>query len=169
MRASVLLRGLPDLVRPQLPRDLRDFRSGARWSYLMKLYYGNELIHYEASHHSRARRLEIGLHFESDELTNARLLGAFRSHERAVHRRLPGARIEEWDRDWARVWEPVEYEQLDEALGRDLAARLAAYIAFLEPILRAELPDDVEWEIRTTPRRAKTGARSAVVRAALRS
>ena len=145
MKPPLLLRGLPTLIRPLVPRDLRDFRSGARWSYLVKLYYGNEQIHYEASHHSKKGVFEIGLHFEADDLTNARLLGAFRAHERAIRRKLRAARVEEWDRGWARVWEPVEYERLDDALRADMAGRLAAYITVLEPILRVELPADLPW------------------------
>ena len=144
-RTILVLKGLPDRVRPLLPRDLREFRSGARWSYLVKIYYGNERIHYEASHHARTRRFEVGLHFEADDLTNARLLGAFHARERAIHRKLPTARIEAWDKGWSRVWEPVAYEALDGPLRDDLARRLAAYIATLEPILRNELPADVEW------------------------
>ncbi len=86
-----VLTALPDRVRPLVPLDLRAFRSSARWSYLMKLYYGNEQIHYEASHRARDHTIEIGLHFEADDLTNARLLGAFKMHERAIHKKLPDA------------------------------------------------------------------------------
>src|SRR5438477_5948978 len=113
MDRRALLKSLPDLIRPSVPQKLRGFRSGARWSYLMKIYYGNELIHYEASHRAKEHIVEIGLHFESDELTNARLLGAFRTRERTIRRKLPGARLEEWDRGWTRIWEPVTYETVD--------------------------------------------------------
>lgn len=142
-----MLRALPALIRPLVPAKLRDFRSGAQWSYLMKLYYGNAQLHYEASHRPRLRTIEIGLHFEADDLTNARLLGAFRTHERAIRRKLPSTRFEEWDRGWARVWEPVAYDRLDAALREDLAARLARYVTALEPILRDELPADVPWSL----------------------
>jgi hypothetical protein len=135
------------LIRPLIPSSLRDFRSGARWSYLMKLYYGNRDLHYEANHRARENTIEIGLHFESDDLTNARLLGAFRIHERVIHRKLPSARLEEWDKGWARIWEPVIYERLDQALRDEIAARLARYITTLEPMLRDELPADVAWSL----------------------
>jgi hypothetical protein len=149
MKPALLLKSLPDLARSLLPTGLHDFRSGAQWSYLMKIYYGNEQIHYEASHRARDHTIEIGLHFESDDLTNARLLGAFRMHERAIRRALPTARFEEWDKGWARIWEPLTYERLDEALRDDIAARLASYITILEPILRDELPADVPWTLRS--------------------
>ena len=145
MAQTAVLRALPDLIRPRVPARLRGFRFGARWAYLMKIYYGNELIHYEASHRMKAHTVEIGLHFEADDLTNARLLGAFRLHERTIHRRLPAARLEEWDRGWARIWEPMAYERYDGELRDKLAEGLARYITVLEPILRDELPADVEW------------------------
>ena len=145
MESRALLRTRPALIRPLVPRDLREFRSGAQWSYLVKIHYGNRDLHYEASHRARLHTVEIGLHFEADDLTNARLLGAFRAHERKIHRKLPTARFEEWDRGWTRIWEPVAYERFDAALRDDLAERLAAYISVLEPVLRDELPQDVPW------------------------
>lgn len=147
MDAQVLLKSLPGLIRPLVPHDLRDSRSAAQWSYLMKIYYGNRDLHYEATVRARLRTVEIGLHFEADDLTNARLLGAFRTHQRAIRRALPDARIEEWDKGWTRIWEPVAYETLDTVLRDDLAKRLAVYITTLEPILRDELPADVPWSL----------------------
>lgn len=147
MDQRALLKTLPDLIRPSVPAKLRGFRSGARWSYLVKIFYGNEAIHYEASHRAKEHTVEIGLHFESDELTNARLLGAFRIHERTIRRKLTDARLEEWDRGWTRIWEPVTYERFDAALRDRLAERLGRYIAVLEPILRDELPADVPWAV----------------------
>src|SRR6266508_5325695 len=147
MESRSLLKALPGLIRPLLPASFRDFRSGAQWSYLVKLYYGNRDLHYEATHQARRRTIEIGLHFEAADLTNARLLGAFRKRERALHRKLPAARFEEWDRGWTRIWEPVTYEHLGAPLRDDLAKRLAVYISTLEPILRDELPADVPWSL----------------------
>lgn len=144
-----LLRSLPDLVRPLLPSDLREFRPAARWG-LVKIVYGNRDLHYEAWHRGKQRTIEVGLHFEADQLTNARLLGAFRIHERRVRPALPDARLEEWDRGWTRIWQPVPYKTLDAALQERLAAVLARYIATLEPILRDELPADVPWALTRT-------------------
>ncbi len=158
------LRSLPDMIVPRIDRDLRRFRISARW-VIVQLYYGNRDIHYEAWHRGGERTIEIGLHFEADEMTNARLLGAFRSHERAIHRALPNARLEEWDKGWTRIWEPVAAQTLDEALQRDVAARIARYITTLEPILRNELPADVPWSltpIRPVKRRSRTTHRSAL-------
>lgn len=131
---------------------MRNFKSSNGFG-LVKFHYGNAKLHYEANHQARSHTIEIGLHFEADRFTNARLLGAFRVHEKRIRRELPAARLEEWDKGWTRIWEPVEYERLDAALQRHVAERLAAYITVLEPILREELPADVPWEV-ATPRRS---------------
>lgn len=157
MESRTLLRGLPAYVRERVAPRSREFQTAPGFS-LLKIYYGNRDLHYEANVRARLRTVEIGLHFEADDLTNARLLGAFRTHERAIHRALPDARLEEWDKGWTRIWEPVGYEALDAALRDDLADRLARYIRALEPILRAELPADVPWDL-APGRRAPRGAR----------
>jgi hypothetical protein len=153
---SPYLRGLPATLRAALPADLRDFRWSA-YSYQAKAWFGNPDLHYEIWVRSRLRVVELGLHFEADELTNARLLAAFRARAKDVKHGLgKDARIEEWDRGWARVWEPVSLE-LDDGELRDLvAARFAAYIRALEPIVRSELPSDVRWALPAARRAAKT-------------
>ena len=141
-----------------LPRGLRTFRWNAT-SWMAKAWYGNRAIHYEIWVRRSMRVVEIGLHFEADDLTNARLLGAFRSRGREVKRALGAdARIEEWDKGWARIWEPLS---LDEpALAERVRARFVEYVRVLEPILREELPEDVAWTAEaTSPRRSRSGRR----------
>lgn len=159
-----LLRSLPDVVRPHVPMDIRDFRSNARW-VIAQLYYGNRDLHYEAWYRARLRTIEVGLHFEADDLTNARLLGAFRAQERATRRALPAARLEEWDKGWARIWEPIEVEAVDEALRDRVAKTLARYVTTLEPMLRDALPSDVPWSMTArSPRKAARRTTSATRR-----
>ncbi|MGH2378628.1 MAG: hypothetical protein ACRDGT_09135 [Candidatus Limnocylindria bacterium] len=155
MDARALLNGVPRAVRSLVGSDLRACTASTGFG-LIKLHYGNQKLHYEANHQARSRTIEIGLHFEADAFTNTRLLGAFRIHQKRIHRELPGARLEEWDKGWARIWEPIPYEELDAALQRDVAARIARYISVLEPILREELPADVAW---TLPSRAASARR----------
>lgn len=113
---------------------------------MAKLWSGNRQLHYEAWLRDRLGVIELGLHFEADTLTNARLLAAFRAHERAIRRSLgEDVRIETWDRGWARVWEPVALVTLDRAFLERIGGRIAAYVTALEPILRAEVPSDVAW------------------------
>ncbi len=139
---------LPEVLnraRGALPEKLGPFHAESRQS-IGKLWSGNRALHYECSIHSQLHTVELGLHFEADELTNERLLGSFRRLERGLKRRLGAAvRLEEWDRGWARIWERHSATKLDEALCESLASRLACYVTVLEPILREELPADVKW------------------------
>ena len=160
--SRALLRGLVDAIRRSVPdQQLRAFQTRDGFG-LVKVFYGNPKLHYEANNQPKSSTIEIGLHFEADEFTNARLLGAFRIHERRIHRELPGARLEEWDKGWTRIWEPVAYQVLDAVFQRDVAQRLARYITVLEPMLRDELPADVPWEITRPPASPRaTRSRSA--------
>lgn len=113
---------------------------------MAQLWSGNKQLHYEAWIRERLGVIEVGLHFEADTLTNARLLAAFRARERGIRRALGSeARIEAWDKGWARVWEPIDLATLDRAFLERVGRRLAAYVRALEPVLRAEVPADVIW------------------------
>jgi hypothetical protein len=153
-------------VRERVPSDLREFRWES-FSFQSKLWYGNKALHYEIWPRERLATIEIGLHFEADALTNARLLAAFTANAKAIRRALADARIEEWDRGWARVWEPLPHRKPDERLATELAGRIAAYVSALEPILRRELPSDVPWSEPTAlPARVRAAARSRESRSA---
>jgi hypothetical protein len=165
MQQRECLKRIRPLVREFLAEDLRDFNWEV--SFLAKLWFGNHDLHYEITPRARARTIEIGLHFEADPLTNARLLAAFVANSKAVRRALANARMEQWDRGWCRVWEPLPYRASDAELAKELAARLAGYVTALEPILRRELPSDVAWtESDARLSRAKAGVKSQTSRSA---
>lgn len=133
-------------MRPLLPSRLARFHSGARWQ-ISQIWYGNSAVHYEVWLRERLNTVEVGLHFEADPLTNARLLAAFQARDRDVRRALgSGVRIEAWDRGWTRVWEPCAIERLDSELLASVASRMAAYVRALEPIVRDALPADLDWD-----------------------
>lgn len=166
MQSAECLRRVRQLVRERVPSELREFQWES-FSFQSKLWYGNKALHYEIWPREKLGTIEIGLHFEADPLTNARLLAAFRANAKAVRRALADARIEEWDRGWARVWEPLPHRKPDAQLAEELAERIAAYVGALEPILRRELPSDVAWiEPATRPARAKAAAKSRTPSAA---
>jgi hypothetical protein len=130
---------------------------------MAQMWFGNPQLHYEVWIRSRIGVIELGLHFEADPLTNARLLAAFKARERAIREELGvAACVEPWDKGWARVWESVPLGTLDTEILERLASRMTAYITALEPIVRDELPSDVAWsEPRVSPaQRAATGARA---------
>jgi hypothetical protein len=109
MQMRECLRHVRPLLRERLTEDLGTFRWEA--SFLAKAWFGNHDLHYEITPRERAGMIEIGLHFEADPLTNARLLAAFRANAKTVRRTLTAARLEEWDRGWCRVWEPLPYRE----------------------------------------------------------
>ena len=166
MHSRELLKHVRRLMRERLAEEFRDFQWEA--SFLAKLWFGNHALHYEITPRERAGVIEIGLHFEADPLTNARLLAAFQAHATAARRALPDARFERWDRGWCRVWESLPYRRPDLDLARELATRVARYVTTLEPILRRELPSDVEWALsKPSPQaRARAATRSAGARGA---
>jgi hypothetical protein len=124
---------------------------------MAQLWSGNKQLHYEAWIRARLAVIELGLHFEADALTNARLLAAFRARERSIRRTLgPEVRIEGWDKGWARVWEPIELATLDAAFLERVGGRIASYVTALEPLLRAEVPSDVAWREPDQRRYAST-------------
>lgn len=145
---------------------LGPYRRALRWS-LGQIWTGNRDLHYEVWRRASLGVVEIGLHFEADPLTNARLLGAFRAREPEIRRKLGDAPVlEEWDKGWARVYEAYPLGDDEDALARRCAERLAAYVRALEPILREELPADVPWELEPrTPRRARPRKSAARARA----
>ncbi len=152
MEPRTYLRAIDAALRGGVPDGLGEIHHQGRGS-LAKWWYGNPAIHYESTLRPRQKTIEIGLHFEADELTNARLLAAFRAHAKPIARRLGEVRIEEWDRGWARVWEPIALtEPLGVRNGTAVGKRIAAYVSVLEPILRDELPGDVEWSLGARPR-----------------
>ena len=136
-------KGLPRVVADALGAAAPPHHSAT--GQMVKLWFGNKQLHYECGVYRHRNVIELGLHFESDALTNLRLLGAFRGHEKAIIRRLAGARIEDWDKGWARIWEPIPLQPLAGAFSASVARKLALYVRIFEPILEDELPADVPW------------------------
>ena len=152
-------RTIPPSLEKTLPADLRAFQWNA-YSWQAKAWYGNRDIHYEIWVRASLKVVELGLHFEADALTNARLLAAFRGRAREVKRGLGAdARIEEWDKGWARVWEPFPFATPD--IAERVCARFCEYVRVLEPILRDELPSDVEWKMAPKRRPRATSSRAS--------
>lgn len=152
METSAFVRAVARDVSDTLPTTLGAAHVEVR-GWMVKWWFGNKDLHYECQPRTKLGVVEIGLHFEADGLTNARLLGAFRTHERALRGKLGGVvRLEEWDKGWARLWEPFEAKALDAALQQRLGKRIVAYVRTLEPILRDELPDEVAWRLTGTTR-----------------
>lgn len=136
-------KGLPRAVADELGEDAAPHHAAT--SYQVKLWFGNKDLHYECGVFLHRKVIELGLHFESDAMTNLQLLGAFRARSKAIARRLPTARIEPWDKGWTRVWESIPLAPFEPKFAEHVAKRFARYVRVLEPILEEDLPADVRW------------------------
>lgn len=133
--------GFVPRVRTLLPKELRTFQWQTRTQQL-KLWYEQPDVHYEVWLRPRLQVAELGLHFESDLLTNQILLSGFLGKRTKIKKALgPLAKIEAWDKGWARVWETHPLIKLTPALEAHLGLRLSEYIVHLEPLLQDLLPE----------------------------
>jgi hypothetical protein len=129
-----MLRELPEAVRSLLPRELTEFTYRPLGS-LAQLHYSDPRVHYELWFHWRTGRLEIGLHFERDERTNAALFDLFDRHIVAIKAELgEGIDLERWDKGWARIYETWPCERVDRPFRARTFERVAQLIGVLEPI-----------------------------------
>jgi len=136
-------KGLPRALAAELGDHAAPHSSATGW--MVKLWFGNKDLHYECGVYFRRKVVELGLHFESDAFTNQLLLGAIRVRAKTIAKKLPEARIESWDKGWARVWEPVPLETFDQRFSERITKTLARYVRVLEPILEDGLPANVRW------------------------
>ena len=137
MRLDELLRAIPPATQAKLPKALQDFKV-ARRSWLVQLYYGDPLVHYEVVTLGAKRgQLEIGLHFESrNSATNEQLLNGFMQHLFEIKAELGDSfEAEMWDKGWTKVYETIPMETFDGVYVDRVAGRLAQVIVVLQPIL----------------------------------
>jgi hypothetical protein len=135
-RSSEFFRALPARLKPHLPRDLRRFEQRVR-NWMVQVHYGDFSAHYEASAYTRLNAFEIGLHFErrGRELNDA-LMQHFTPHVFEIKALLgEGVHFERWDKGWSKIYETVPLAPYDEAYLEQIAVRMAALIACLQPIL----------------------------------
>ena len=139
MKSKEFLEILPDLLRQQLPPEFSDFQIAHRVTSLTKLYYDRLAFHYEVHIQKRKKKVELGLHFESDPDSNFKYLELMSQRSNEIKRSL-GANIEveEWVKGWTRVHVTLELEPLDDDFLVELSFRLSAMIQTLEPIMRGE-------------------------------
>ncbi|MEW5987066.1 MAG: hypothetical protein AB1791_10570 [Chloroflexota bacterium] len=135
-RAS-FLKTLPDVVVPQLPLPLRSIKVRQPWNWLIQLYYGDPLLHYEVVGALHRPGLELGLHFESrDQALNRHLLNGFRRHLFEIRDALgESIEAEMWDKGWTKVYEVYPEKELTADYQAEVGGRLAQIITCLQPIL----------------------------------
>jgi len=119
-----------------LPAGPWSFRA-RRGHGLLKLDCGHPETHFEGWHHRSLGRFEVGLHFEGSAELNQAATGFFRGRILEVKSALPRAELEPWDRGWSRLYETFPAPALDQSVLEEAAARLAAYVVHLQPLVDA--------------------------------
>jgi len=117
-----------DGARKSLPGELTHFHAKPGFD-MVKIWYDNERIHYEAAIDLHREHIEIGLHFEDGPVSTAIYLRAFDQDIVAIKHEL-GAAVE-----LGRVFELTPLTVLDAKTGEWAAHRLSAFIAELQPLV----------------------------------
>lgn len=130
-----------------LRRDLRESLQGFRhrvWenSNVAQVYYSESSIHYELRLLKRGPRAEIGLHFETSQSRNLKLLEHFYPVVGDLEQQL-GAPVhaEPWGKYWARVYLVQPGQPLTAAWATEIAKQWAQFISTTYPTLARALED----------------------------
>lgn len=122
-------------LRAELPPELRDFQI-RRYSYLVKLYYGNERVHFEVWVDNIRGQIEIGLDFEDGAESTAAYLAFFDRRIVEIKERTgPGLELERWTRTWGHFVEVYPIEPFVPDRAREIAERMLVIIGTLQPLV----------------------------------
>ncbi|HSS62427.1 MAG TPA: hypothetical protein VLK30_13315 [Candidatus Limnocylindrales bacterium] len=114
---------------------MRDFRTSRGRGRLIKVYYSETSIHFEAWHHTGAGKVEVGLHFEASAAENKAAFDFFRARMVEIKASLPRAELEPWDRGWSRLYETLPAARLDEDVLWRTVDCMSAYVVTLQPLV----------------------------------
>lgn len=130
-------------VRAAVPAELRGFRTRAH-SMLLKIDFGNERVHFEVWPDTLRGHVEIGLHFEDGPVSTAAYLAFFDTRIVEIKHLLgQHVELERWTLSWGHLFEAVPLGRLDGELAREVADRLAAQMALLQPmVIEAGIPPE---------------------------
>ncbi len=135
MKAREFLEEMRLRLTALLPPEHAAFDWRIAFSYL-QLWYGDPRLHFECWVQRRTGLLEIGLHFEGRREFSYAWAAAFAERAPEVMAALgPAVELEEWTERWARLHETRRVDALDGALADEAAARLAAYVIALQPLV----------------------------------
>ena len=126
-----------ELLRIQLPPDLRDVQVVGPLGSLIKLHYGDPKLHYEVWIRRRQGIVEVGLHFEGTTERNLHYLQEITSrYEHVLASFGPELQAERWTASWTRLHQLVPFTTLDEDLLMEVTDRLSRMVWLLEPVVR---------------------------------
>ena len=136
MKIQEFLRQVPELVRSQLPQDLRQFQTQGPMASLMKFHYGDPYVHYEVWVQRRMGLVEVGLHFEGNADINARYLEDLSARFGEIQAAFgPAVEAEQWTRSWTRIHQSIPLKPLDEDFLLEVSAYLSRIIMVLQPMV----------------------------------
>jgi hypothetical protein len=128
-------------LRAELPTELSQFQV-RNYSYLIKLFYGNERVHFEVWVDSIRSQIEIGLDFEDGADSTAAYLAFF--DERIVEIKEqtgPTLELERWTKTWGHFVEVYPIEPFERETARLIGDRMVVFISTLQPLIEeAEIP-----------------------------
>ena len=126
-----------DRLRDHLPAPLAGFRHRSTMN-LLKVYYGNERVHYEVWTDGQRDQIEVGLHFEDGPASTAAYLAYFDARIVELKHELgPEVELERWTASWGHLYELTPLTRLDARVVERTARRLATLIATLQPLVEA--------------------------------
>ncbi len=140
MSRSTFFDGIVGILRRRLPEDLRSF-STRRFGNLVKVYFGNERVHYEVWVDTRRQQIEIGLHLEDGEVSTLMHLRLLDRHIVEIKDVLgPQVELGRWTKAWGHLIENRPLGVLDAGERAEVAERLVLYIETLEPLIAPYRP-----------------------------
>jgi len=126
---------LVDELRRTLPAPLADFQLRQTAS-LIKIYYGNERIHFEVWTNSARGTLEVGLHFEDGPASTEDYLAFFDDRIVEIKHQLGlPVELERWTPSWGHLYEVMPLPRLDRGVVKQTGQRLSLLISMLQPLV----------------------------------
>ena len=127
--------GIARRLMTLLPPELRNFRHRGEFN-LMKIWFDHYRVHYEVVLDQQINKIELGLHFEDGPASSLAFLALLDSRILEIKDHLgPELELERWTQSWARLYELRPLVAIDDQVCDDCATRLAAMIAYLQPII----------------------------------
>jgi hypothetical protein len=126
-----------DRLKHELPADLAEFQVKSM-SNLVKVYYGNERVHFEVMTNTSRSSMEIGLHFEDGPVSTAAYLAYFDRYIVELKHELGSSiELERWTESWGHIYEIEPIAKLTDFQSIRTAKRLAQLITVLQPLVAA--------------------------------